>query len=96
MKKNIVPLFFTTALLLTACGGKEYSPMDYIAGSLAYRDGFKILQLTDIHMSDKDDQDLHYALSDRPGSERFTAPDGPRLLHACQWRESGQTPFCCR
>lgn len=65
MKKNIVPLFFTTALLLTACGGKEYSPMDYIAGSLAYRDGFKILQLTDIHMSDKDDQDLHYAFMDK-------------------------------
>ena len=64
MKKNIVPLFFTTALLLTACGGKEYSPQDYIAGSLAYRDGFKILQLTDIHMSDKDDQDLHYAFLD--------------------------------
>ena len=64
MKKNIVPLFFTTALLLTACGGKEYSPSDYIAGSLDYRDGFRILQLTDIHMSDKDDQDLHYSFMD--------------------------------
>ena len=64
MKKRIVPLFFTTALLLTACGGKDYSPSDYIAGTLPYRDGFKIMQLTDIHMSDKDDQKLHYAFLD--------------------------------
>ena len=64
MKKIIVPLFFTTAMLLTACGGKTYSPSDYIAGSLDYRDGFKILQLTDIHMSDKDDQKLHYDFMD--------------------------------
>ena len=65
MKKRIVPLIFTTAMLLTACGGKSYSPSDYIAGSLNYRSNFKILQLTDIHMSDKDDQDLHYAFMDK-------------------------------
>ena len=64
MKKRIVPLFFTTALLLTACGGRDYSPRDYIVDTLDYRDGFKILQLTDIHMSDKDDQDLHYEYMD--------------------------------
>ena len=60
MKHRIVPLVFTTALLLTACGGEKHSPKDYIAGDLNYRSGFKILQLTDIHMGDKDDQDLHY------------------------------------
>ena len=75
MKKNIVPLFFTTALLLTACGGKEYSPQDYIAKTLDYRDGFKILQLTDIHMSDKDDQDLHYAFLDKLIKEAKEDPD---------------------
>ena len=64
MKKRIVPLIFTTAMLLTACGGKSYSPSDYIVGSLNYKSNFKILQLTDIHMSDKDDQDLHYAFMD--------------------------------
>ena len=75
MKKNIVPLFFTTALLLTACGGKSYSPSDYIAGTLPYRDGFKILQLTDIHMSDKDDQDLHYDFLDMLIKEANSAND---------------------
>ena len=69
MKKRIVPLFFTTALLLTACGGKNYSPSDYIVGDLNYKANFKILQLTDIHMSDKDDQDLHYAFMDKLISE---------------------------
>ena len=64
MKKRFLPLVFVTACSLTACGGKTYSPRDYIAGTLPYRDGFKILQLTDIHMSDKDDQDLHYGFLD--------------------------------
>ena len=64
MKKRILPLVFVTAFSLTACGGKDYNPSDYVAGTLPYRDGFKILQLTDIHMSDKDDQDLHYAFMD--------------------------------
>ena len=60
MKKKIYPLFFIAAMSLTACGSKNYGPSDYFVRSLKYRPGFKILQLTDIHMSDKDDQDLHY------------------------------------
>ena len=76
MKKIIVPLFFTTAMLLTACGGKDYSPRDYIAGSLNYKDGFKILQLTDIHMSDKDDQKLHYDFMDMMIKEAKNDPTG--------------------
>ena len=69
MKKRILPLIFATSMVLTACGGKSYSPSDYIVGSLNYRSNFKILQLTDIHMSDKDDQDLHYAFMDKLISE---------------------------
>ena len=81
MKTKIVPLFFTTAMLLTACGGKSYSPSDYIAGTLNYRDGFKILQLTDIHMSDKDDQDLHYAFMDKLITEaKNDATGAPDLM----------------
>ena len=65
MKNRLLPLFFITAMSLTACGQKSYSPKDYIIDrSLNYRPGFKILQLTDIHMSDKDDQDLHYDFLD--------------------------------
>ena len=60
---------------LTACGGKEYSPSDYIVGSLAYKSNFKILQLTDIHMSDKDDKDLHYAFMDKLITEAKSDPN---------------------
>ena len=61
--------------MLTACGSKSYSPSDYVVGTLPYRDGFKILQLTDIHMSDKDDQDLHYAFMDKLITEANAAND---------------------
>ena len=59
MKNRLCPLFFIAALSLTACGGKSYSPKDYIL-ELDYTGNFKILQLTDTHIADKDDQDLHY------------------------------------
>ena len=60
MKKRLFPLFFVAAMSLTACGQKSYSPNDYML-ELDYTGTFKILQLTDTHISDKDDQDLHYA-----------------------------------
>ena len=63
MKKRLLPLFFVTAFSLTACGGKSYSPKDYML-ELDYTGQFKILQLTDTHIADKDDQDLHYAFLD--------------------------------
>ena len=72
MKNRLCPLFFIAALSLTACGGKSYSPKDYIL-ELPYRSNFKILQLTDIHMADKDDQDLHYAFLDK----LITEANGP-------------------
>ena len=63
MKNKIYPLFFIAAMSLTACGGKSYSPKDYIL-SLNYKSNFKILQLTDLHFGDKDDQELHYKFLD--------------------------------
>ena len=63
MKNRFIPLFFIAAMSLTACGGKSYSPKDYIM-ELPYKSNFKILQLTDTHIADKDDQDLHYDFLD--------------------------------
>ena len=63
MKNRLFPLFFVTAMSLTACGGKSYSPKDYIL-ELDYTGDFKILQLTDTHIADKDDQKLHYDFLD--------------------------------
>ena len=63
MKNKLIPLLAVSLLSLTACGGKSYSPKDYVM-TLDYKSNFKILQLTDLHFADKDDQDLHYAFLD--------------------------------
>ena len=63
MKKRLYPLFLVAAFSLTACGTKSYSSKDYIM-TLDYKSNFKILQLTDTHIGDKDDQDLHYDFLD--------------------------------
>ena len=61
MKKRIIPLFFITAMSLTACGGKSFPIENYLLDPIEYKTDFTILQLTDLHISDKDNQDLHYA-----------------------------------
>ena len=63
MKMKLFPLFLLSTLALTACGTRSYSPSDYIL-TLDYKSDFKILQLTDTHIGDKDDQDLHYDFLD--------------------------------
>ena len=54
------------ALMLTSCGqtGVHHAEAEYIAGSLQYHDNFKILQLTDTHLGDKDDLDVHFNFMD--------------------------------
>ena len=68
MKKKILPLFFIAAVSLTACGNNyhyEDHLSDYVMNiDLGERTNFKILQLTDFHVSDKDDQDELYRYID--------------------------------
>ena len=68
MKKKILPLFFITMVSLTACSNnykfQEHLP-DYVMDiELGERTNFKILQLTDFHFSDKDNQDDLYRYID--------------------------------
>lgn len=63
MKKRILPLFFITAISLTACGSKKHDINEYVL-TLNYKSDFQILQLTDLHIGDKDDQELHYKFMD--------------------------------
>ena len=63
MKHKLLLLASITAIALSACSlhGKKYEVEKYCAGEIAIEgDSFRILQLTDIHLGDKDDQDLHY------------------------------------
>ena len=63
MKKRFIALTFISAVALTACGTKQYQPKDYVL-TLDYQNDFKILQLTDLHMADKDNQEEHYKFLD--------------------------------
>ena len=63
MKNKLTALAFISLLALTACGTKKYQPQDYIL-SMNYKDDFRILQLTDIHLSDKDDQQTQFKFMD--------------------------------
>lgn len=59
MKKKILIIFIIFIFLigLSSCAKKEYDIEDYIL-ELEYKPDFKILQLTDIHLANKDNQQL--------------------------------------
>ena len=63
--KNKFVLFASIALLsLSSCGsGNHYEASEYVL-NYEYKDGFKILQLTDTHIADKDEQDTQFAFLD--------------------------------
>ena len=61
MKRNKISiLLLSTILTLTGCNikGKTYDASEYILES-PYKDDYKILQLSDIHFANKDNQQLH-------------------------------------
>ena len=65
MRHKILFLAPIIATALSACSfhGTKHEMKDYVAGELQYNvanDNFRILQITDTHIGDKDNQDLHY------------------------------------
>ena len=66
MNKKIVSLFpVIFGLALSSCAtGVRHEASEYIAGTVQYTADFKILQLTDIHLGDKDVRDLHFKFMD--------------------------------
>ena len=63
MKYKFTTLAFISLLALSACGTREYKPQDYIL-EMNYKSDFRILQLTDIHLSDKDDKETQFKFLD--------------------------------
>ena len=60
MKKAfIIVIILFLAFSLTGCKGKTYPISEYML-ELPYTDGFKILQLTDVHVAAKDDRARQY------------------------------------
>lgn len=63
MKYKFTTMAFISLLALSACGTKQYQPQDYIL-EMNYKSDFRILQLTDIHLSDKDDKETQFKFLD--------------------------------
>ena len=67
MKTKILFLAPVIALTLSGCSlhGKSYEVKDYRSWMDDYHDNYRVLQLTDVHLGDKDNQDLHYKFLDK-------------------------------
>jgi len=64
MKRKPIFLFSgVIALCLSACSGVKHDMSDYIL-ELPYKSDYRILQLTDTHIGDKDNCELHYKFMD--------------------------------
>lgn len=61
LKISIITLIIAAVMLLTSCGSvaTSYAPSDYIL-EMDYKDGFRILQLGDVHLANKDDRKVQY------------------------------------
>ena len=62
---KIKPLVFSSlfAVCLTACAGAKHNISEYILET-NYSDNYRILQLTDIHLGDKDNYQTHFDFMD--------------------------------
>lgn len=61
--KKIFTLAPLITLVLTSCGTNHYSPKEYIL-EMPWKDNFRILQLNDTHIGNKDDQQLQFDFLD--------------------------------
>ncbi len=66
MKRKGLLLFPAVfAMSLTACASNVHHEIsEYIAGTIQYTSNFRILQLTDTHLGDKDNLDTHFKFMD--------------------------------
>ena len=63
MKNKFVLSLSLFAVALSSCGTVHHDISEYVL-STNYHDNYRILQLTDLHLGDKDNQDLHYKFLD--------------------------------
>lgn len=103
MKNKFVFFSGLLAVLLTSCGYKAYEPKDYVL-QLDYSKQYRILQLTDTHIGDKDNTKLHYDFMDLTIKEAhpnfivvtgdvFTFASKGTAIEFFNWLESYKTPW---
>ena len=64
MRKGLFLFPSIVALCVTACAGINYEAKDYVLQMNKESTEFRILQLTDTHIGDKDNTKLHYDFMD--------------------------------
>ena len=104
MKNKLILATGLFALSLSACGGsKTYQPKDYVL-ELNYSSNYRILQLTDVHIGDKDNTKLHYDFMDltiKDANPNLIVITGDVFTYAskgtakdfCSWLDSHQIPW---
>ncbi len=64
-RKGLLLLPGVFAMSLSACASNVHHEIsEYIAGTVQYTENFRILQLTDTHLGDKDNLDTHFKFMD--------------------------------
>lgn len=104
-KKTILFLPMLT-LLLSSCsmGGKDYPMQDYIAGTLQFKEDFRILQLSDVHLGNKDNLEYHFDFMKKTIDDAhadlivvtgdvFTFADKNTANKTFKWLDSFNTPW---
>lgn len=104
MKNKFVLFPILLGLCITSCAkSKSYEPKEYML-ELEYQNDFRILQLTDTHLGDKDNTKLHYEFMDLTINEsnpNFIVITGDVLTYASKgtakdffnWLESHKIPW---
>ncbi|MCQ2086756.1 MAG: metallophosphoesterase [Bacilli bacterium] len=104
MKNKFIKIFAPlSALILTSCGTKTYDAKDYIL-EMNWKDNFRILQLNDLHIGNKDDQQLQFDFVDQTINDAnadlivldgdvFTFADRVTAKRVFKWMDSHKIPW---
>lgn len=105
INKRKLPIALMSAIALTSCASVRYEAKDYIL-EMPWKDNFRILQLTDIHLANKDNQDYHFDFMDLIINDEnaradlivitgdlFTYADKNTARRAFKWLDSHKIPW---
>ena len=103
MMKKFVFFSGLLAVCLSSCGTHAYESKDYVL-QLDYSSNYRILQLTDTHLGDKDNTQLHYDFMDltikdaNPNlivvtGDVFTFASKGTAKEFCNWLDSHKVPW---
>jgi len=73
-KRNLLKIISLSGIALTSCATNTYEAKDYIL-EMNWKDNFRILQLNDLHLGNKDDQEYQFKFIDLTINDENASPD---------------------